>query len=281
MFQALQSRLTEAFQELLTGTMQQFINVLPKMLVTIVILAVGVIIAHLAYKTVLKLSEVIGLDKLAAKVNIDRALKMIGLRMALSKILGLLIEWLIILFTLFLLAEILEFHAASDAVGAIVAYIPRLIIALLLLVLGLLLGRLLKDIVMHALRRTGTAASMTLGVLVQVVTVLFTCLLALRQIGFDVSIFTTNVAIIIAVLLGSAGLATALGLRPLLEQYFFTRYVKTLLRPGDVVRLKDIEGEVITITIAGIVLKNEAGETVLPARELCEGRFTKIRKSDS
>ncbi|OGG92128.1 hypothetical protein A3H16_00950, partial [Candidatus Kaiserbacteria bacterium RIFCSPLOWO2_12_FULL_53_8] len=220
MFQAMQERLSSAMAEMLSGTSETLVKIVPQLLLTIVVLIAGFVVAHVAYRLVLKFADVVGLDKLVAKVNVDRALRTVGIRSNLSKILGFLVYWFAILFVLLLLSEILDLGAASDAIGAIVAYIPHLIIGLLLLVIGLLIGRFLRDIVSTSLARAGVTGSMVLGHLVQTLIVLFACLLALRQIGFDVSIIMTNIAVILAVILASAGLAIALGLRPVLEQSF-------------------------------------------------------------
>ena len=275
----MQDRLREAFTELVSSTSAKFVEIAPQILLTLIVLVAGVIVAHLAYKLVLKLSDVMGLDKLAGKVNIDRALRLIGIRRALSRILGLLVYWFAIFFVLLLLSKTLDLGTASDAIGAIVSYIPNLIIGLFLLVFGLLIGRFLRDIVSSALVRTGVTASTILGHLTQVVIILFACLLALRQIGFDVSIITTNVAIILAVLLATSGLALSMGLRPLLEQAFCSRQLKQLLKVGDHIELNGVSGTVVAITLTHVVLQNAHGDLLVPANDFFAHHF--IRQSDN
>ena len=279
MFSAMQDRLREAFTELVSSTSAKFVEIAPQLLFTLIVLVVGVIVAHLSYKLVLKLSDVVGLDKLAGKVNIDRALRLIGIRRTLSRILGLLVYWFAVFFVLLLLSKTLDLGTASDAIGAIVSYIPNLIIGLLLLVFGLLIGRFLRDIVSSALVRTGVTASTILGHLTQVVIILFACLLALRQIGFDVSIITTNVAIILAVLLATSGLALSMGLRPLLEQAFCSRQLKQLLKVGDHIELNGVSGTVVAITLTHVVLQNAHGDLLVPANDFFVHHF--IRQSDN
>lgn len=275
MFQAMQERLSDAFAEMVSGTSNNLVKIVPQLLLTIVVLLAAFVVAHVAYKLVLKFADFVGLDKLAAKVNVDRALRTVGIRSNISKILGFLIYWFTILFALLLLSEILDLGAASDAIGAIVAYIPHLIIGLLLVVIGLLIGRFLRDVVSTSLARAGLTASAVLGHLVQALIVLFACLLALRQIGFDVSIIMTNIAVILAVLLASAGLAVALGLRPVLEQSFCARQLKQLLKVGDHIEIDGLHGTVLTISFSHVILRAENKEIVIPARRFCEMPFIK------
>ncbi len=278
MFQAMKARLQEAFTEMLSGTSDRFIETVPQIVLTVLILIVGVVVAHVAYRIVLKVADFIGLDKLSGKVSIDRALKIVGIRSSISKILGLLVYWLTILFALLLLSEILDFGAASEAIGAIVAYIPHLIIGMLLLVVGLLIGRFFRDVVSTSLARAGVTASAILGHLTQIIIVTFACLLALRQIGFDVSIITTNIAVIFAVVIGSTGLAVALGVRPLLEQGFCGKQMKNILHVGDHVTIDGISGDVITVTLTHVILKTNEGDALIPARFFMEKRFTRRSK---
>lgn len=275
MFTSIQERLSEAYSEMLAGTSAKFIEIFPQLIITVAVLIVGAVVAHIAYKLVLKLSDFVGLDKIAAKVNIDHALKTIGIKSSISRIVGILVYWLIILFALMLLSETLEFGTVSDAIGAIVAYIPRLIVGLLLLVVGLVIGRFLRDVVSTSLARVGMTASAVLGHLVQIIIILFACLLALRQIGFDVSIITTNVAVIVAVVLASAGLAVALGIRPVLEQMFCGRQVRQLIRKGDHVEIDGVNGEVVGITLTHVQIETDSGIASVPSKKFCEGNFTK------
>ncbi len=275
MFTSIQERLGEAYSEMLAGTSEKVVEIFPQLVITVAVLIVGALVAHIAYKLVLKLSDFVGLDKIAAKVNMDHAIKAIGIKSSISRILGILVFWLIILFALMLLSEALEFGAVSDAIGAIVSYIPNIIIGLLLLVVGLVIGRFLRDIVSTSLARVGMTTSVVLGHLVQVVIILFACLLALRQIGFDVSIITTNVAVIVAVVLASVGLAVALGIRPVLEQMFCSRQVRQLVRKGDRVEIDKVEGEVMEVTLTHVLLQTDSGTVLIPAKKFCEQSFAK------
>lgn len=263
--------------EMLATTSDKLVEVVPRIVFALVVLMVGAIAAWLARKAVLRLFDFIGLDKLVAKVNIDRALRTLGIHSRVSRIFGFLVYWLIVLFALLLMSEVLELGAVSEAIGSIVAYIPHLIVGLLILVIGLLVGRLLRDIVSTSLARAGIAASNILGFVVQTVIVIFVCLLALRQVGFNVDIITTNIAVILGVLLVSAGLAVAIAVRPVLENYFICRQLKQHLRLGDHVEFDGVKGEVVSLSITSVVVRQGNHDVVIPARQLFEQRFSRSR----
>ena len=258
---------------------EQLVEIVPKVLLALFVLVVGYIVARVVRKIVLHVFDFFGLDKLACKVNMDKALRSIGIKRNVSGILGFLVFWLILLVALLLMSEALDLGAVSEAIGAIVAYIPHLIAGLLILVIGLLLGRFLRDIVSTSLARTGIAASEILGVIVQVIIVIFVCLLALKQVGFDVSVITTNVSVILGVLLVSIGLAIALAVRPVLENIFACRQLRSSLQVGDQIGFDGVEGEVKSFSLSNVVIQDGNKEIVVPARLLFEQRFSRTSKN--
>jgi hypothetical protein len=276
MVEKLQQQLTKTFSEALKSVGEQFIAIVPKIILALLLLALGIVFAHVAKRIALRLFDFIGLDKLSAKVNVDKAIRALGIVSSISKILSLLIYWLIVFMALLLVSEILSLQAVSDAIGAIVAYIPRLIGGLLILIIGLLVGRFLRDVFSKSLAQTGIIASDILGHIAQVVIVIFACIMALRQVGFDVTVITTNIAVILGVLLVSAGLAVALAVRPLLENFFVCQQLRQQLRPGDEIRFDDINGKVVRFSLTSVTVRSGENDIVIPARQLFEQRFSKI-----
>ena len=276
MFNAMQQRLNESASEMMVTASDQLVEVVPQVILALIILAVGALVAHIAKRIVLHIFDFLGLDKLAAKVNVDKALHAVGIKRSVSRIVGLLVYWLIVLFALLLMSEALELGTiVSEAIGAIVAYIPRLIAGLLILVIGLIVGRFFRDVVSTSLARAGIAASTILGHIVQAIIVIFVCLIALKQVGFDVSVITTNIAVILGVLLISGGLALALAARPVLEEFFISRQLSRHLKRGDVITYEDVEGEVVEFSPTNVVIRSNGEDVVLPVRKLFEGQFSK------
>jgi small-conductance mechanosensitive channel len=279
MFNTMKERLQETASQMIATSSEQLVEIVPKVLLALFVLVVGYIVARVVRKIVLHVFDFFGLDKLACKVNMDKALRSIGIKRNVSGILGFLVFWLILLVALLLMSEALDLGAVSEAIGAIVAYIPHLIAGLLILVIGLLLGRFLRDIVSTSLARTGIAASEILGVIVQVIIVIFVCLLALKQVGFDVSVITTNVSVILGVLLVSIGLAIALAVRPVLENIFACRQLRSSLQVGDQIGFDGVEGEVKSFSLSNVVIQDGNKEIVVPARLLFEQRFSRTSKN--
>jgi len=275
MFTAMQERLKASSSEMLAQISNNIVEIVPQIVLAIVVFVIGAVVASIARKAVLHLFDFMGLDKLANKVNVDRGLKAIGIQSSLSKIVGLLVYWLIILMALVLVSDVLKLGTVSEAIGAIVSYIPHLIAGLLILVIGLLIGRFFRDAVSTSLARANIASSAALGFIVQAVIIIFVSLLALKQVGLDVSVITTNIAVILGVLLVTSGLAVALAIRPVLENYFICRQLKCHLHCGDQVECDGVQGEVIEISLTSVVVRQGDHDVIIPARLFFEQRFSK------
>ena len=169
MFTAMKERLQQSASEMFFSTSEQFLEIVPQVFLALAILIAGVFVARFARTIVRRMADFIGLDKLAAKVNMDRALRMMGFSGSITNVLVTLVYWLLVLFFLLLASDALGLESVSLAIGAIAGYIPHLIAALIIVVIGLLLGQLLRDVVSTSLARAGIAAGYALGYLVQVI----------------------------------------------------------------------------------------------------------------
>lgn len=281
MFSDMQQRLSETASSLISQTSEQLVEVVPQIILAVVVLTVSVVVAHVVCKVVKHIFDVLGLDKIANKVNFDRMLAKIGVKRSVSSIFCFLIYWLIILVALLMISDVLNLGAVSDAIGSIVSYIPRIIAGLLILVIGMILGRFFRDVVSTFLARGGIASSELLGAVSQAVIVIFVCLLSLQQVGFDVSVITMNVARILGVALVAGGLAVALAIRPVLENMFACRQIKVHLKLGDVVECDCTKGEVVRFSLTSVVIRDGDDEVVMPAKHLFEKRFSKRTKTSN
>ena len=277
MFDAMKLRLQESSSAMLSATSEKLVEIVPQIVLALIILVVGIVLARLARKIVRHFADFIGLDKLAAKVNIDRALRSIGLSGSITSVLVLLVYWLLILFFFVLATDALGLESVSDAIGSIVGYIPHLIAALIIVVIGLLVGQFLRDVVSNSLSRAGIAASTVLGYIVQTIIIIFVCVLALGQIGLDVSLITTHMAIVVGVLLVTMGIALAIAARPLLENMLICRQVKQHLKIGDHVHFEGVDGEVVSFSLTSVIIRHGEKDFILPARQLFEQRYERKR----
>jgi hypothetical protein len=185
----------------LTQMWGSFASALPGLFAAIVLLLIGYIIGGAFGFLVHKL-----LDKAQVDAHIRRAgfAHSIGF-ISVPRLTGSITKWYI--FALFLVpaAEILNFVTLSALLKQFALWVPTLIAAIVIMLFGLVLADFLADKMLHAKRKGVRFAS---GV-VRWFVIIFTVLMALQQIGIDVSLLTNATLILLA---GAAlGLGIALG----------------------------------------------------------------------
>ena len=174
----------------------------------IVILAIGWIIAKIVRNIVTKGLKI--LDIGAEKAGIDDILSKGGIKYSLSELIGVIFYWLVMLATLSVAINTVGLTLAVDLLNKIVLYIPNVIAAIIILVLGGFAARLLSNIVQATTANVGVEQSKLLGKIVDIVVIVFAAVVALEQLKIG-QFFVGDAAKIILASIG-LGLALAFGL---------------------------------------------------------------------
>src|SRR6185369_5648800 len=129
-------------------------NVLPNIVGDIVVLIVGLLIAGALGKIIEKVLRSTQVDSLHSnsvlgrKVNIFPHMEIVP-----SKIVGWLVKWFFILITLITATNILGWTQITDFLNQVVLYIPNVVIAVIILVIGFIASDFVREILTAALSR--------------------------------------------------------------------------------------------------------------------------------
>jgi len=194
--------LLEPAKTVVSQISQFLINVL----LVVVILVIGWIIAKIIKTLVAKLLRTIKLDQLSDRIDLDNVLAKGGISYSLSELIGVICYWLTLLITFVVAINAIGLTVAADLLNRIVLYVPNIIAAIFILILGMFVATLLSNIVKTAANNAGLSQVKLLGKIVEVVILIFVVIMALEQLG--VAIKMTEITL--AIILGSIGLALAL-----------------------------------------------------------------------
>lgn len=156
----------------------------------------------------------------------------------------------------------------------VAGFIPRLLVVAVLLILGLVLGKLARQISIGSARLLGLPAPDYFGAGARLAVILLTFVVALDYLGWaSTSILLGGMAtILLAGLVG--GLLFALCARHLTESLLAKGFLHSTYKVGDRIRVNDIEGEILKIDSTLTRLKTSSGVLVLPNRQLHECTVT-------
>lgn len=186
----------------------QLMGFLPNVLGALLILLVGWTVAKGLEGLVVKLLKAAKLDKLADKVQLTEVLSKGGIKRKLSEVIGVIIYWLVTLVVLIATLNALQLTVAAQLLEHVVAFLPNVVAAIFILVVGIVTGAFLSTTVRTAASNAGVDASRLLGQAVQTIVVIFAIAAALRQLQIQL----VGEAFLIVLSAVSFGLALAFGL---------------------------------------------------------------------
>ncbi len=183
---------------------------LVSILLVLVILIIGWLISKLIKAIVTKGLRALKLDELSDSIELDKMLEKGGISYSLSELIGVICYWLALLVTFMVAINAVGLTVAADLLKQVVAYIPNVIAAIFILILGMFVATLLRNIVQTAANNAGLSQSKLLSKVVEVIVVLFAVFVALEQLRIGIRITELTMSIV----LGSVvlGLALAFGL---------------------------------------------------------------------
>jgi small-conductance mechanosensitive channel len=120
---------------------------IPKLLGALLFWFVGRFIARLFRKLVIKLAELIKIDTIADKVELDQMLGQVGVKHKFSTIIGNTIYYVLLLVVLLSVFDILGLTVAKELFNKVVGLIPDIFISIILFVFGLYLANFVRDFI--------------------------------------------------------------------------------------------------------------------------------------
>jgi hypothetical protein len=183
---------------------------LPELIGAIIIFIVGWIVARLVKLGVVKLLALVRFDKATEKGGVNEFLKKGDITKSPSEIIGALVYWFIMILVIIASLDALGLPIVSDILNSIFLYIPNVVAAIIVLILGFLVGNLLAAIVRTAASNAGFKAADGMGKLALYAIVFFSVAIALNQLDIGEEIVAA--AFIIAFGAFALALALAFGL---------------------------------------------------------------------
>lgn len=176
----------------------------------LLILIVGWVIAKIVRTVIVRVLKTIRLDVLSERTKLEELLQKGGVKYTFSELLGAICYWFLLLVALVVAVNAVGLTVAADLLNRIILYIPNVIAAIFILVLGAFLARVLANVVQAASANAGITQSKFLAKIVEIVIIIFALAITLEQLNIGKTIIGLAVNIILASL--GLGFALAIGL---------------------------------------------------------------------
>ncbi|MDD5129916.1 MAG: hypothetical protein PHS66_02540 [Candidatus Omnitrophica bacterium] len=175
-------------------------------LLVIIILIIGWLLSKVVRSIVSKVLKTAKINELSSRIELDKLLSKGGVTYTLSDLIGAICYWLCLLITFMVAVNSIGLTVAADLLNKVVLYIPNVIAALFILVLGMFVSTILKNIVQTAANNAGLSQGKILAQVVETVVIAFAIFVGLEQLQVGIHITELTISIV----LGSLGLGLAL-----------------------------------------------------------------------
>ena len=193
-------QMNETLVQPLQNVLSTFLSFLPQLVGAIIILIIGYIVAKVLQAIVGRVLQGIGFDGWMEKGGIKQYFDRAQTNYTPATVLGMLVFWFVFIIVITMAADALGISQVSAVLGQLIAFIPSIIAAILILVLAALLANFVSGIV------RGATGSGLLASVAQYAIIVYAAFAALTQLGIAVQL-TANTFLI---LLGGVALAAAL-----------------------------------------------------------------------
>jgi hypothetical protein len=246
-------------------------KLLPTAALFLAVIVGGLIGSAIARRVARWAIEKTGLDALAEKAGAARLLYAVGVRKGVSHVIGSLVYAAGVLVTAAAAADVLGLTAVADGAAALIAFLPRLAAAGLVLGAGVGLAGLVRGTALtFGRRRPDVEQPELLGNLAYYGIMAIAVIVAAGQAGIETSLIETLLTTLAAIIIAAVGLAFALGSRASFHNLVAGHFMRRLIRPGDSLKLPEVEGVVVRYFGVCVVVRTAHGEVTVPCKVLLD-----------
>lgn len=204
--------MNELWQRILAGA-EQIGSILPALIGAALILLTGYFLARQIQRWADETLKRLNFNRMASAGGLDQAVGRAGSRLDPVRALAKLLFWLVMLVVILLASTALGLESINEMFGVMLAFIPTLIAAIVIVILGIIVGEFVRAVIVAS--AGGVAGVPTVAKLAKGAVIVISIFMALQQLGVAEEIVTAAFTLILGAAALAVGLAFGLGNREL------------------------------------------------------------------
>lgn len=189
----------------------RIIDFIPNLIGAIIIVAIGLIVGMILKWAVVTILDAIKIQSFFDRIHFTELLKKAGIAFKAQEVSGQFIKWLTIVIFLIPAAKILGLEDISQLLENLLQFIPNVVVAAMILLIGTLIANLMAQVVKAGSASIGLTTSRVLGTITRYVIYIFIGIAAFFQLNVPPYLINVMFTGLVAALAISAGLAFGLG----------------------------------------------------------------------
>lgn len=260
--------------------LSDFIAYIPRALGALAIIAVGVVLGFLARPATSFVLRRLRFDSACDRVGVATLMRESGIGGTPSRFAGTVVFYAIILFAVLAALGPLGLEFLADTLNQVVLYVPRVLVAALIVLLGTSGAGLVAELARRGLTELGITRTGPLTTLVRVGVIFISAILAANVLGIEATILILIAVIVLGGTALTAALALGLGLRQLSQNVAAGRYLAEGIEEGDDISVNGVSGTVEHIGHAMTTVCTADGDVYLvPNSQFLEHAVKRRRAS--
>lgn len=260
--------LAEVVRNTFQNLINQFVEFVPRIVGAMLILLIGVGFARLAAFIIRRVLNQVGLDRIGNRLNEISFIKRLKTEIKLSEIIAQILYYYILLMFITASTQTLGVAVISDMVASLVNFIPKLIVAAIMLQVGVLLADALREAVLGLCKSFNISSGRLLSMIVFVFFLIVTVISALGQAGINTELLESSFNLIIGGIIFAFAIGYGSASRDLMANILSSFYTKNKYQEGQIIQIDQVKGKIIKIDSLSLTLRTGDTTTVIPLQAL-------------
>ena len=253
----------EKLLHIATSLQRTVVDAIPQVLTGLVVLVALVLTAKLVERMLRALLVRVRFDSLLKQAGLDTLLQRVGIRQSLNVVLPRLAYFLLLFLFARTAADTFGLTAISEAIASMFAYLPNVIAAVLIVVVGSSVSQFAGNAVAQAAEDSGIEFAKSLGSVVSGLILFIVGVMAIGQLRFDTDMVRIVTICTLSGLALAFGLSFGLGTRDITRNVLAGFYARRIFRPGDPLEIRGQRGVLKAITATQTLIEQDTGLVVV------------------
>lgn len=238
--------------------LSDLLEYVPRALGALLIVAVGFVLGRLARPATTFLLRRLRFDSACDRIGLTSLMRQGGIRSSPSQFAGTVVFYAIVLFSVLAALGPLGLTFLAGTLNQVVLYAPRVLVAVLILVLGTSAAGVLGQLTRRALSEAGVRRTAGIASAVRFAVIFVAAVLAAGVLGIEATVLIVVTVVVLGGVVLTASLALGLGLRRISENVAAKRYITEGVAEGDEISVGGVSGRVERIGYAMTTLRDPA-----------------------
>lgn len=253
---------------ILTDLFNSVMRAVPNVLAAIVIFIIGLFVSKIISVVLRKALEKLKIDQLGEKLNEIEMVSKANMEIKLSKIFSKSLYYFLLLFFLVASAEVLNMPAISDVFKGIFNFFPKVLVALLVMILGLLFAEFIRKVLETAMKSLGIGSAIMISNFIFYFLFVNIFIVALSQAEINTDFLSQNLSIIIGGIMLAFAIAYGFASKDIVANYIASLYATKNIKIGDNITIDNVTGIITEIDKSTFTIQSESSKVIIPLSKL-------------